>query len=180
MSRRRHRGIQSHLLEIASPCAVPWETMAGDDRVRFCGKCRQNVFNIAGLTRLESQRLIAKSDGRLCARVVRRPDGTIVTADCWSRLRTARRRGVVALVAVLVLVVVPELIAMRFGLAGLLRLARSVPPPPPTAVTNLPAPPPLGETMIAGEIAPAEEMATITLGRGVVPPERVDDARRQR
>jgi hypothetical protein len=178
---RSRREIRSDFLEIASPCSVPWETMPGDERVRFCGQCRQNVFNIAGLTRLEAQRLIAKTDGRLCARVLRRPDGTIVMSDCWSRLRAARRKGILRLVAVLVLVVIPELIAMRFGLAGLRRLARATLESTPAAVANLPSPPtfPLDETVTVGQLAPPEE-AEDALGTAVVPPERAEAARGQR
>jgi xanthine dehydrogenase molybdopterin-binding subunit B len=32
--------------------------MPADDRVRFCGQCRQNVFNVAALSRDEARRLI--------------------------------------------------------------------------------------------------------------------------
>jgi hypothetical protein len=141
-------------VEISSPCSVPWESLPGDERTRFCGRCRQDVYNIAGLTRNEAQRLIANRDGRLCARIVRRRDGTVVTADCWSRLRTARRRGLVHLVAVLILVVVPELVAMRFGLASLLRIAgRAASTAPAPAIKLPPAPPlPEEETAMAGGI----------------------------
>ena len=104
------RSVHLDQVAITTPCTVPWETMPGDERVRHCGQCRQDVFNIAGLTRFEAQRLVADRQGRLCARILRRPDGTVVTADCWSRLRAARRRGIVHLVAVLLVVVVPELL----------------------------------------------------------------------
>jgi hypothetical protein len=46
----------------------------------------------------------------------------VVTADCWSRLRAARARGLGAFVAVLVVAGVAELAAMAFGLMGLRRL----------------------------------------------------------
>ena len=78
-------------LEVQTPCDVPWDTMSGDNRVRFCGQCRQNVYNIEALARAEVVRLIAAREGRLCVRFHRRPDGTVVTADCWARLRAARR-----------------------------------------------------------------------------------------
>jgi len=109
-------------IEIASPCTIPWEGMPGNDRVRFCGQCRQNVFNVEALSREEARRLIARQEGRLCVRMLRRPDGTIVTADCWSRLRAARRRGIIPLVATLVLVFFAELVAIGSGLFALRRL----------------------------------------------------------
>jgi hypothetical protein len=34
-------------IEIASPCTVEWDSMTGDDRSRFCGQCKLNVYNIA-------------------------------------------------------------------------------------------------------------------------------------
>ena len=122
MQLRARRRVRLNQIAISSPCSRPWEAMPGDDRVRFCGQCRQNVFNIAGLTEREAARLIADRQGRLCARILRRPDGTIVTADCWARLRAARRKGLLQLAAVLLLVVVPELLSMRFGLGNLRRL----------------------------------------------------------
>jgi hypothetical protein len=112
-------------IEIGSPCTVPWEGMPGDERVRFCGQCRQNVFNVDALGREEARRLIARQQGRLCVRMLRRPDGTVVTADCWSRLRAARRRGIIPLLATLVLVFFAELAAIGAGLSGLRRLVGS-------------------------------------------------------
>jgi hypothetical protein len=109
-------------IEIASPCTVPWSTMRGDERVRFCGQCRQNVYNVEGFGRAEARRLVAQSEGRLCVRILRRPDGTVVTADCWTRLRAARRRGIPAFMVMLLVVAWTELVAMRLGLDGLRRL----------------------------------------------------------
>src|SRR6185369_2845713 len=80
-------------LEIATPCQVPWEDMPGDERVRYCGRCRQNVYNVAGMAGPEALLLIGRKEGRVCLRLCRRPDGTVITTDCWTRLRQARRRG---------------------------------------------------------------------------------------
>ncbi|MBX3148612.1 hypothetical protein KF728_00545 [Candidatus Obscuribacterales bacterium] len=30
---------------VAAPCNVGWENMNGDDRVRACAQCQQNVYN---------------------------------------------------------------------------------------------------------------------------------------
>jgi hypothetical protein len=67
--------------------------MAGDDRVRFCDLCNLNVYNIAQLTRREAEELIGKTEGRICARLYRRADGTIITKDCPVGLRAIRRRA---------------------------------------------------------------------------------------
>lgn len=80
-------------LRVASPCSTSWEQMSGGDRVRFCDLCRLNVYNIAQLTRTEAESLIAGTEGRICARLYRRPDGTIITKDCPVGLRAIRRRA---------------------------------------------------------------------------------------
>ena len=79
-------------LRIATPCPISWEQMAGDNRVRFCVHCRLNVYNISELSRIEAETLIASTEGRLCARLFRRADGTVLTKDCPVGLRALRRR----------------------------------------------------------------------------------------
>ena len=79
-------------LRIATPCPVGWDEMTGDDRVRFCDQCRLNVYNIAELSRSEVESLIASSEGRICASLYRRADGTVLTKDCPVGLRALRMR----------------------------------------------------------------------------------------
>jgi hypothetical protein len=136
-------------IEISSPCSVPWEGMPGDEQVRFCGQCRQNVFNIDAISRDEARRLISRQEGRVCVRMLRRPDGTVVTADCWARLGAARRRGIVPWMAALILVLFAEIVAIGSGLSGLRRLMG---PPVRTACPTLPnvAVPPTGGTRTEG------------------------------
>lgn len=79
-------------LRIAAPCPVGWERMAGDNRVRFCSECNLHVYNIAELTRKEATDLITATEGRLCGRIYRRSDGTVITKDCPIGLGAIRRR----------------------------------------------------------------------------------------
>jgi hypothetical protein len=79
-------------IEIAKPCGVAWESMAGDERTRFCGACRLHVYNVAGMTRDEAEALVRRADGRVCVRLLRRADGTVITRDCPVALAAARRR----------------------------------------------------------------------------------------
>jgi len=79
-------------LRIATPCPISWEQMTGDGRVRFCGHCQLNVYNISELSRLEAEALIASTEGRLCAKLFRRADGTILIKDCPVGLRALRMR----------------------------------------------------------------------------------------
>jgi hypothetical protein len=66
--------------------------MKGDDRARFCDECRLRVYDISRLTRREAEALISRTEGRICARLYRRADGTILTKDCPVGLRAVKRR----------------------------------------------------------------------------------------
>ena len=69
-------------VRIASPCPAAWEKMIGDDRVRHCRECNLNVYNFSAMSEREIKRLIAAREGRLCARIYQRADGTILTQNC--------------------------------------------------------------------------------------------------
>jgi len=58
-------------LRISSPCDVEWDSMIGNDRVRFCEHCRLSVHHIDSLNRKQLRRLIARSHGRLCVNYTR-------------------------------------------------------------------------------------------------------------
>jgi len=53
-----------------------------------------NVYNFAEMTRDEVRDLLARTEGRVCARLYRRADGTVLTRDCPTGLRALRRRGI--------------------------------------------------------------------------------------
>jgi hypothetical protein len=97
-------------IRIASPCRAAWADMSGDERVRFCRFCNKHVFNISALSAVEAAGLIERTQGRLCARLYRRRDGTVLTSDCavgaheaarnrLRRLATWALMGVAALLA---------------------------------------------------------------------------------
>ena len=100
-------------LRIASPCPVGWETMKGDARTRHCDLCQLNVYNVAELTRAEVENLIATREGRLCMRLYKRADGTILTKDCPTGVRAYRKR--VARLAGAALATVLGLFSVSFG-----------------------------------------------------------------
>lgn len=74
-------------LEIASPCSASWEDMHGDERVRHCEDCRLQVFDLSALSRADAEALVRERTGRLCVRMTRRADGTVLTRDCPEGLR---------------------------------------------------------------------------------------------
>ncbi len=67
---------------IKSPCTMDWDSMEGDQRARFCSSCGKHVYNFAELTQQQAVDLLQATGNRLCGRVFRRPDGTILVADC--------------------------------------------------------------------------------------------------
>ncbi|MBX3244087.1 MAG: hypothetical protein KF685_06490 [Acidobacteria bacterium] len=79
-------------LKIASPCPADWNGMYGNDRKRFCGECKLNVYNLSGMTKDEAESLILQSEGRLCVRFYQRTDGTVITKDCPVGLAKVRQK----------------------------------------------------------------------------------------
>src|SRR5580765_4143329 len=79
-------------LRIASPCSVAWNNMTGDERMRFCDLCQLNVYNVAGMTEKEVRDLITLTEGRVCMRLMRRADGSVMTQDCPVGLAAYRKR----------------------------------------------------------------------------------------
>jgi hypothetical protein len=69
-------------LRIATPCSASWDDMLGDDRVRFCGRCEKNVYDLSALSRFDAVALVEKHEQRMCVRLARRADGTVITNDC--------------------------------------------------------------------------------------------------
>ncbi len=91
-------------IRIASPCPADWDAMYGDERKRFCGECELNVYNLSGMTREEAEALVMNAGGRLCVRMYRRADGTVITSDCpvgWERIKQRTRVYATALASLL-------------------------------------------------------------------------------
>lgn len=105
-------------LKVASPCSQDWNAMIGNDRQRFCGDCKLNVYNLSGMTQAEAENLLNNSEGRLCVRFYKRADGTVLTQDCpvgWQAVKRRISRTAAAFVSLI------------FGLLtglGLMSLAR--------------------------------------------------------
>jgi Carboxypeptidase regulatory-like domain len=87
-------GLDLSSIRIASPCPADWEKMVGDERVRHCAECNLNVYNLSALTEREARQLLEGNNGnRVCLRLYRRADGTIITQDCPWGFRALRRRA---------------------------------------------------------------------------------------
>jgi hypothetical protein len=70
------------VVDVATPCHAEWNSMTGDDRSRFCGQCRKNVYNLSAMSADQAVALIREKEGDLCVRLYRRTDGTVLTGDC--------------------------------------------------------------------------------------------------
>lgn len=79
-------------LKVASPCKVSWETMRGDDAVRFCGECKKNVYSLANMTTEAVEALLTGAGETPCVRFFQRADGTVMTSDCSVGAARARRK----------------------------------------------------------------------------------------
>jgi hypothetical protein len=142
----RFRNPLDHV-RVAAPCESDWDQMIGDERVRFCGQCSLNVYNLSSMTRADAESLIARAEGRLCVRFYRRRDGSIITKDCPVGLRAIRRRVsyVAKAIGSMVLGLLAGLgvhetfasIAPFASRRTMGVIARSVDPPPKVAEPNL-------------------------------------------
>ena len=168
--------MQSNLFDeitVANPCKVSWDSMRGDDRVRFCTHCRSKVFNLSEMNRAQAERLVTESLGKMCVRFYRRPDGTISTKSCG---RSLGRLGRWALTAtVLTFGIVGMVIAGFFVRADSRATTRAhlrdIPPiryilnwlapsPPPVVMGDVCIPPPAPPPTPTGENqTPLEERA---------------------
>ncbi len=124
---------------IASPCPADWNTMVGDDRVRFCAQCEKHVYNIASMTSEEAEAFLRGAGGEACLRLYRRADGTVLTSDCPVGVRRKRRRRAVASLAGGTMLSAGALLAFE-------RTRPAAPPPPEIAVGVMTATPTAAET----------------------------------
>jgi len=105
-------------IKIASPCRADWNEMYGDNRKRFCGECKLNVYNLSGMTRDEAESLIIKAEGRLCVRFYKRADGTVITQDCpvgWAKVKQRTRVFAAAFASLLMALFTGVLFASLFS-----------------------------------------------------------------
>jgi hypothetical protein len=80
-------------VRVTSPCSYDWDSMIGNDQVRFCAHCNLSVHNLSEMTPKQALRLVVGSRGRLCVRYRQAPDDTIETARLPARLHQIKRRA---------------------------------------------------------------------------------------
>jgi hypothetical protein len=79
-------------INIASPCSADWDEMLGNEQVRFCRHCSLYVHDLSNITRKDAVKLVSASNGKLCLRYYRRPDGAVHTATRAEPVARIKRR----------------------------------------------------------------------------------------
>jgi hypothetical protein len=146
-------------IQVAAPRTADWNAMVGDDRVRHCGACDRDVYNLSGMTRGEAEALLASRIGPMCVRFYRRTDGTVLTADCPVGAERRRHRRLIIAAATTATAVTHGALLLWATLPG---DAEQLPPPPkplPELEIALPPPP----------AAPLNTVADHTMGAVAMP-----------
>ncbi len=84
--------IPLEVIDIPRPCPADWNAMHGSAQVRFCDHCKLHVYNLSAMTREAAEQLVVEKEGQLCARLYRRADGTVITADCGGGWKFAAKK----------------------------------------------------------------------------------------
>jgi len=111
-------------ISIPNPCPSEWDSMTGNRRMRFCQECNKHVYNLSAMTRDEAEALVARFEGRLCARIARDAEGVILDDDLQAAPQLISRRASPVAAA---------LVTALIGLSGNV-LAITSSPKAPTAV----------------------------------------------
>jgi len=164
----RQTTVSLDIIEIANPCPASWDTMRGDERVRFCDQCQLHVYNLSEMPRDAAIKLLAErgeTRGRMCVRLYKRADGTVITADCGGGLRAAAKRAAKFAGAAAALVLSAALAPVMLG-ATSKSVESSAPRSDPFAVLRTwiapffppraatVTPPVMGKIAVMGDIAP--------------------------
>jgi hypothetical protein len=56
--------------------------MTGDQRVRKCAACQQNVYRFGNLDPFEVRELLIQNEGKPCVKFYDRGDGSVLVKDC--------------------------------------------------------------------------------------------------
>lgn len=161
-------------IRIASPCHADWDSMSGNDQVRFCSDCRLNVYNLSAMTQAEAESLVLRTEGRLCARFYRRADGTVLTRDCPVGLRALRYKATAGLArfAAAIAAILGSGIALGAGRSGWTARLRQIEPFSSICewISPAPLPPAIkGQVIMMGAVAEPTPLSNVTTSKGSTP-----------
>src|SRR5438105_5814928 len=81
-----------HQLRVVSLCTVTGAETTGYDPFPYTTLFRSNVYNLSAMTEAEGEALIIEKEGKLCARIYRGYNGTLLSRECLVCWRPVRRR----------------------------------------------------------------------------------------
>lgn len=110
---------------VQSTCTAAWTAMRGSDSVRHCQACDRNVYNLSGMPRQEAEALLNGYEGRLCVRILRHRDGTVVTGDKTLGRRRFLSRVYYGFAALLAMVGLPSCVHQSLGAIDIRRKSPS-------------------------------------------------------
>lgn len=79
-------------IDIPAPCDADWDSMLGNDQVRFCEHCALHVTDLSAMTRRKAMDFVARSEGRVCVRFIQAPNGRVLTRSMPEKLYRIQRR----------------------------------------------------------------------------------------
>ncbi|MFT3869078.1 MAG: hypothetical protein QM715_11520 [Nibricoccus sp.] len=89
--------------QLSFVCPIPWDSMKGAAKARYCETCQRNIPNLSLISRAEREVVLAKlGTEEVCAAFYRRLSGELVTAEELKMAglkSTFRQLGVGALAA---------------------------------------------------------------------------------
>lgn len=88
---------------IAMPCSVNWDEMKGDNKVRLCGGCNKNVYNLSAMSKIEAEEILS-GPTLPCIQIMRKDEGSIVTQEKSNIIRLFFSYGKTSVSAVLSLI----------------------------------------------------------------------------
>jgi hypothetical protein len=83
-------------LNVNSPCEADWDSMAGNDEVRFCTHCEKSVHNVSAMTRKDAMRFVRANAGGVCVRFYSDPAGRTLHSNESTLHRITRRASFAA------------------------------------------------------------------------------------
>ncbi len=85
-------------LQIAAPCPAQWDDMQGTETKRLCADCNLHVHNPTRISEVELDAFLTEVSAKLhagervCARLYRRADGTVLEQNCPRGVAALRQR----------------------------------------------------------------------------------------
>lgn len=78
-------------LSVNSPCTAEWDSMAGNEQVRFCTHCEKSVHNLSAMTRKDALRFVRANAAGVCVRFYSDPRGRTIHTNDRALYRITRR-----------------------------------------------------------------------------------------